>query len=235
MLSLQAVNQFYGDKHVLWNLNLDLVPGECACVIGAPGMGKSTLMNCITGHIPVHSGTMIWQPPQSCPENIMPLSAAHRSQMGIAHLPREDRFFTQLTVEENLQIAMLAGKPSPGAVPHHIYDLFPALHGLRHLRAAELSEANLQQLALARALMTHPKLLILDEPLRRNTPQRLADMATLLRRLTRELGITILMVEQHLSFIRRTADRFILLHRGRNVAHGDVTHLNTVIGDWMEP
>lgn len=235
MLSLHAVNQFYGEKHVLWDLHLELVAGECACVIGAPGMGKSTLMNCITGHLPVHSGSMLWRPPQGGLQNILPLSARHRHQMGIGHLPREDRIFTPLSVEENLQIAMLAGNPPPGNVPHHIYDLFPALYALRHVRAAELTTEHLQQLTLARALMAQPRLLVLDEPLRHNPPQRLGEMATLLRRLTRELGITILMAEQHLAFIRRAADRFILLHRGRNVADGEICLLDSAIGDWMVP
>lgn len=236
MLSLRAVNQFYGDNHILWNLDLELAPGECTCVLGAPGQGKTTLVNCIAGYLPVQSGSMLWQEAGHPPENMLDKPVEGRTALGIGYVPQDRRIFSQLTVEENLQIAMMAGQQAPGVIPPLIYDLFPELYGLRQVKSGELQVDTRQQLALARALVLQPKLLILDEPALGSGQRFINEMVNLIRRLNHDFGLTILLVEQRLPFIRRVADKFCLLHKGRNVAQGDVAQLDDkLVSDWLEP
>nr|WP_318382296.1 ATP-binding cassette domain-containing protein [uncultured Enterobacter sp.] len=236
MLSLRAVNQYYGTQHTLWNVDLDLVPGTCTCVMGLQGMGKTTLVNCITGNLPIESGSIIWQDGTAPPLDLLKVNPEHRTAMGIGYVPQDRRIFSQLTVEENLHIAMLAVGEPGSAVTRDIYDLFPELYALRQIKGAGLSEDNQHQLALARALVTNPRLLILDEPTRGLGQAFIHKLGNLLVRLNQDLGMTILLAEQHLSFIRRVADRFCLLHRGRNVAQGEVNQLdNQLLSHWMSP
>ncbi|MGY5957786.1 ATP-binding cassette domain-containing protein [Kosakonia sp. BK9b] len=236
MLSLRAINQYYGNQHTLWNIDLDLTPGVCTSVIGLPGMGKTTLINCITGYLPVESGSMIWQEAGAPPCNLLSLQAEHRCAIGMGYVPQDKRIFSQLTIEENLHIAMLAGGEPRSAVSQDIYDLFPELYALRKERGAALSEDNQHQLALARALVTHPRLLILDEPTRGLGQAFVHKLGNLIVRLNQDFGMTVLLAEQQLSFIRRVADRFCLLHRGRSVAGGDIKQLDDqMLSHWMTP
>ncbi|GGD10666.1 MULTISPECIES: ABC transporter ATP-binding protein [Franconibacter] len=236
MLSLRAVNQYYGTQHTLWNVDLDLLPGECTCVMGAPGMGKTTLVNCIAGYLPVQSGSITWREAGKPPEELLTMPPEHRAALGISFLPQDRRIFSQLTVEENLRIAMLAAADKPGPLPEMIFDLFPDLYALRHARGGELSGDNQQQLALARALVNQPRLLILDEPTRGAGQNVIQKLSLLIVRLNRDFGLTVLLVEQQLSFIRRVADRFCLLHRGRAVARGSVAQLdNEKLAHWITP
>ncbi|WP_435929595.1 ABC transporter ATP-binding protein [Dryocola sp. BD613] len=236
MLSLRAVNQFYGENHVLWNLDLELIKGECTCVLGAVGMGKTTLINCITGYLPVQSGSMIWNEAGRPPQDLLARPVEDRAALGISYVTQERRIFSQLCVEENLQIARLAGNERARAIPSMVYDLFPALYALRHARGSELTGDIQQQLVLARALVSEPKLLILDEPAWASGQGFIHDMGNIIHRLKRDFGLTILLVEQRLSFIRRVADRFCLLHRGRNVAQGKVALLDDkLVAGWMTP
>ena len=236
MLSLRAVNHYYGSQHTLWNVDLELKPGKCTCVMGRQGMGKTTLVNCITGHLPVASGTITWQDGGSAPYDLMPLSAQSRSAIGIGYVPQDKRIFSQLSVEENLHIALAAGGEPASAVAGEIYDLFPELYALRQSKGITLSADDQYQLALARALIVQPRLLILDEPSRGAGPRCLQKLAELLLRLNRDIGLTVLLAEQHLPFIRRVADRFCVLHRGRNVAEGDIMALDEpLLAQWMTP
>lgn len=236
MLSLRAVNQYYGNQHTLWNVDLDLVPGACNCVMGLQGMGKTTLVNCITGNLPIESGSIIWQAADAQPLDLRNINPVQRASMGIGYVAQDRRIFSQLSVEENLHIAMLAGGAPGNAVTADIYDLFPELYALRQLKGAALSDDHQYQLALARAMVTQPRLLILDEPTRGQSLAFIQKLGSLLTRLNQDLGMTLLLAEQHLSFIRRVAHRFCLLHRGRNVAQGDVNQLdNQLLSHWMSP
>ncbi|EMM5272670.1 ABC transporter ATP-binding protein [Klebsiella quasipneumoniae] len=236
MLNLQAVNHFYGNQHSLWNVDLELRPGECIGVLGREGMGKTTLVNCIAGHLPVASGRMTWHDIGAPPQDLTPLSAQSRSAIGIGYVPQNKRIFSQLSVEENLHIALAAGKPGANASGGEIYEHFPELYALRQRKGASLSDDDQYQLALARALIVQPRLLILDEPSRGRGPRCLQKLADLLLRLNRDIGLTVLLAEQHLPFIRRVADRFCVLHRGRNVAEGDIMALDEpLLAQWMTP
>ncbi|MBP2170428.1 ABC-type branched-subunit amino acid transport system ATPase component [Erwinia toletana] len=235
MLSLRAVNQFYGQNHILWDVDLDLPPGTCTGILGSPGMGKTTLVNCIMGNLPVNSGSMTWQEDDSPPKNLLLQPMETRARMGIGYVPQGRQIFSQLSVEDNLLIALLAGQDDRHrAIPPMVYELFPHLYSLRHQRSGELPADQQQQLALARALVLQPKLLILDEPTEGMSPWLEEEMGNLIHRLNHDFGLTILLLEQRLSFIRRVADYFLLLHRGRNVAQGKVAQLDdSMVNMWM--
>ncbi|MFO3903357.1 ATP-binding cassette domain-containing protein [Enterobacter hormaechei] len=227
MLSLRAVNQYYGDRHTLWNVDLDLPPGVCTGVVGLPGMGKTTLVSCIAGLLPIASGTMVWH---ETPGELHPAGAE------ISVVPQDRRIFSQLTVEENLHIALMAKGVAGGSVSRDVFEFFPELYPLRQQRASGLNDDQQYQLALANALVTRPRLLILDEPSRGTGQLFSLKLAQLLLRFNRELGLSVLLAEQHLSLIRRVADRFCLLYRGRNVAQGRVSELDDpLIAHWMGP
>ncbi|MGQ9451084.1 MULTISPECIES: ABC transporter ATP-binding protein [Leclercia] len=226
MLSLRAVNQYYGDRHTLWNVDLDLPPGLCTGVVGLPGMGKTTLVSCIAGLLPIASGTMVWH--DAGPEI--------RPGQGISFVSQDRRIFSQLTVEENLHVARMAKGVAGGSVSRDVFEFFPELYPLRQHRASGLNDDQQYQLALANALVTRPRLLILDEPSRGTGQLFTLKLAQLLLRFNRELGLSVLLAEQHLSLIRRVADRFCLLYRGRNVAQGRVSELDDpLIAHWMGP
>jgi len=226
MLSLRAVNQYYGDRHTLWNVDLDLPPGLCTGVVGLPGMGKTTLVSCIAGLLPIASGTMVWH--DAGPKT--------RPGEGISFVPQDRRIFSQLTVEENLHVARMAKGVAGGSVSRDVFEFFPELYPLRPHRASGLNDDQQYQLALANALVTRPRLLILDEPSRGTGQLFTLKLAQLLLRFNRELGLSVLLAEQHLSLIRRVADRFCLLYRGRNVAQGRVSELDDpLIAHWMGP
>ncbi|WP_029687259.1 ABC transporter ATP-binding protein [Tatumella saanichensis] len=235
MLSLRAINQFYGQNHILWDVDLDLMPGSCTAVLGQHGMGKTTLVNCIMGYLPLNSGTMTWQENNAPPKDLALQPCEQRAGMGIGYVPQHRHIFSQMSVEDNLVIALKAARTAPPhAIPQMIFDLFPHLYDLRHQRGGDLTLDQQQQLALARALVLQPKLLILDEPTEGMSPWMEEDMGNLLRSLNRDYGMTILLLEQRISFIRRVADYFLLLHQGRNVAAGRVAQLDEgMINKWL--
>ena len=237
MLSLRSVNQFYGQNQILWDVDLDLPPGSCTGVLGSPGMGKTTLVNCIMGHLPVNSGSICWQEAGYPPENLLLQPAVQRARMGIGYVPQKRHIFTQMSVEDNLLIALLAAEDERNrAIPEMVFELFPALYSLRHQRSGELPVNLQQQLALARALVLKPRLLILDEPSGTMSPWLEEETGNLIRRLNREYGLTILLLEQHVSFIRRGAVSFLPLHRLRNVAQGRVAQLDDLtVNKWLTP
>ena len=127
MLSLRSVNQFYGQNHILWDVDLDLAPGTCTGVLGRQGMGKTTLVNCIMGRLPINSGSISWKEDGSPPEDLLLQPAEQRAQMGIGYVPQGRHIFTQMSVEDNLLIALLAGasqRDRHRAIPEMVFDCF---------------------------------------------------------------------------------------------------------------
>lgn len=231
MLSLRSLNQFYGQNHTLWDLNLELRRGQCTVLIGRNGVGKTTLVNCIMGFLPVVSGEMTWQLANEPPQNLLQQTVETRTALGISYVPQGRQIYSQLSVEENLQVALMAGRDKSRRIPPLIYNLFPSLRAMRARRAGDLCVGEQQRLAIGRALVLEPTLLILDEPTAGLQPSIAADIGSAIRILNREWGMTILMVEHTLPLVRRVADRFCLMDKGRDVAHGPLELLNEELID----
>ncbi|PWI33323.1 urea ABC transporter ATP-binding subunit UrtE [Vibrio albus] len=221
MLSIESLNQFYGQSHTLWDLNMQVPEGKCTCLMGRNGVGKTTLLQCIMGLLPVESGAIHYQG-----ENILSLSAEKRAPVGIGYVPQGRQIFPLLTVEENLRIGLPARGDGLRQIPDFIYELFPVLKEMLHRRGGDLSGGQQQQLAIGRALVVNPKLLILDEPTEGIQPNVVAEIGDIIRQLNEEIGLTVLLVEQKLPFARKVADNFCILDRGRQVATGDMDELN---------
>ena len=221
MLKIDAINQFYGQSHTLWDLSLELQQGECLCLMGRNGVGKTTLLNALMGQLPLKSG-QVWFDGQ----NITPLAVERRAELGIGYVPQGRQIFPLLTVEENLRIGLPARRDTSRQIPAFIYELFPVLKEMKQRRGGDLSGGQQQQLAIGRALVLDPKLLILDEPTEGIQPNVVAEIGDIIRRLNREIGLTVLLVEQKLPFARKVGDTFCLLDRGRNVASGAMSELD---------
>ena len=221
MLSIQGINQFYSQSHILWDLDLELKEGSCSCLLGRNGVGKTTLLKCITGLLPVKSGQI-----SLMGRDITKLSTENRARSGIGYVPQGREIFPLLTVEENLKISLGARPDRARQIPAHIYELFPVLKEMKHRRGGDLSGGQQQQLAIGRALVLAPKLLILDEPTEGIQPNIVRDISDVIRKLNTELGLTVLLVEQKLPFARRAAESFFIMERGRMVASGPMDDLN---------
>ncbi len=220
MLSVRGLNQFYGESHSLWDLNLEVLEGRCTCLMGRNGVGKTTLLQCIMGLLPVRSGTL-----EFSGLDLTKLAADRRAGLGIGYVPQGRQIFPLLTVQENLEIGLPARRNHCRRLPELVFELFPVLKEMLGRRGGDLSGGQQQQLAIGRALALDPKLLILDEPTEGIQPNIVAEIGDIIRRLNRETGLTVLLVEQKLPFARRVADRFCILDRGRAVANGAIAEL----------
>lgn len=221
MLQIKNINQYYGQSHILWDLSLNLKEGTCGCLIGRNGVGKTTLLKCITGILPVRDGVIEFNG-----HNINKLSTEARARAGIGFVPQGREIFPLLTVEENLKISLGARSDNLKTIPTQIYELFPVLKEMKSRRGGDLSGGQQQQLAIGRALVLDPKLLILDEPTEGIQPNIVRDIGDVIRKLNRELGLTVLLVEQKLPFARRVADDFFIMEKGSVVATGPIAELN---------
>lgn len=220
MLKLTKLNQFYGQSHTLWDISLEVQKGECLCVMGRNGVGKTTLMDTIMGQHRIESGTIEFDG-----EDITKLSVEDRASLGIGYVPQGRQIFPLLTVEENLKIGIGARSDGLKAVPKAIYDMFPVLYDMRHRQGGDLSGGQQQQLAIGRALVIDPKLIIFDEPTEGIQPNIVSEIAEIMRRLNKEIGLTVLLVEQKLPFARKMGDRFYIIDRGTHVADGQMSSL----------
>jgi urea transport system ATP-binding protein len=221
MLKVEQLNQYYGQSRTLWDLNLDVPEGKCTVLMGRNGVGKTTLLQCIMGLLPVKTGSM-----QFGDTDLRHVAAEERAGMGLGYVPQGRQIFPLLTVEENLLIGLPARRDGLKKVPDFIYEMFPVLKEMLGRRGGDLSGGQQQQLAIGRALVTDPKLLILDEPTEGIQPNIVADIGKVVRRLNQEMGLTVLLVEQKLPFARKVGDQFCLLDRGRAVAAGAMPELN---------
>ncbi len=219
MLSVDALNQYYGESHTLRDLSLEVPGGECTCLMGRNGVGKTTLLQCIMGLLPIRSGSMRFQD-----TDLANAPAERRARLGIGYVPQGRQIFPLLTVQENLEIGLPVRRLRK--IPQLVFELFPVLDEMRKRRGGDLSGGQQQQLAIGRALVLEPELLILDEPTEGIQPNIVAEIGDIIRRLNREAGLTVLLVEQKLPFARRVANRFCILDRGRSVATGVMPELD---------
>jgi urea transport system ATP-binding protein len=221
MLRVNKLNHYYGESHTLWDLDLNVPEGRCTCLMGRNGVGKTTLLQCVMGLLPIRSGEVVFDG-----EELTRQIAERRAPLGIGYVPQGRQIFSLLTVEENLRIGLPARKDRSNQIPDFIFELFPVLKEMLGRKGGDLSGGQQQQLAIGRALVVNPKLLILDEPTEGIQPNIVQEIGDIILRLNREIGLTVLLVEQKLPFARKVADRFCILDRGRHVAAGEMKQLD---------
>ena len=224
MLKVDGLNQFYGESHTLWDVDLEVPSGSCTCLMGRNGVGKTTLLKAVMGLLPVASGSIFFEV-----NELSSKPAELRAQQGIGYVPQGREIFTQLSVEENLRVGLLARSDGLNEIPELVFEIFPVLKQMLNRRGGDLSGGQQQQLAIGRALALNPKLLILDEPTEGIQPNIVHEIGDIIIRLNREKGLTILLVEQKLPFARRVAKHFCILDKGRNVASGSMENLGEEI------
>ena len=220
MLAVQGLNQFYGGSHILWDVDLFVPAGSRMCLMGRNGMGKTTLLKCIMGLLPASSGNTTFEG-----VNLLQCPAEERARLGIGYVPQGREIFPQLTVEENLRVGLGIRKNGARSIPERIFDLFPVLKQMLNRRGGDLSGGQQQQLAIGRALVLEPKMLILDEPTEGIQPNIVHEIGDIVLRLNKEESLTVLLVEQKLPFARRVASEFCILDKGRRVASGAIDEL----------
>lgn len=225
MLEVLDVETGYGDGQVLWGVSLAVDRAEAVALLGRNGVGKTTLLKTVLGHLPLKSGRVVYRG-----RDITRLAPHHRARRGIGYVPQGRGIFPFLTVEENLKtgLAALAGRLHPRAqrIPEAVFELFPILWELRAKRAGALSGGQQQQLAIARALVGLPDLLLLDEPTEGIQPSVVEKIQEALLWIRSELRIALLVVEQNLDFVWGFAQRFYVMDRGQVVMGGKVREAN---------
>ncbi|WP_019143390.1 urea ABC transporter ATP-binding subunit UrtE [Noviherbaspirillum massiliense] len=225
MLQVSQLNQYYGSSHTLRGVSLSLEKGQCLALLGRNGVGKTTLLKCLMGVLPAASGQV-----RLGGRDITKLRPHERAALGIAYVPQGREIFARLSVEENLMMGM-ATKPGRKAstIRGEVYELFPVLKDMLQRRGGDLSGGQQQQLAIARALLADPQLIILDEPTEGIQPSIIKDIGRVIRLLRERGDIAILLCEQYFDFAHELADEFIVLSRGEVVASGsqkDMAHEN---------
>jgi urea transport system ATP-binding protein len=215
VLSVVALNQYYGSSHTLRNVAFEAPTGAVTVVLGRNGVGKTTLLKCLAGLLPVRSGAIRFDG-----VDVTKAPAHARARLGMGYAPQGREIFPRLTVEENLRLG-LATKPGGTPIPQRIFEMFPVLADMLHRRGGDLSGGQQQQLAIGRALAAAPKLLVLDEPTEGIQPSIIKDIERAIRRLAAEGGMAILLVEQYYDFARSLADRYVVLSRGEVIKAGN--------------
>ncbi len=219
-LEIDNINQFYGQSHTLWDVSLKLREGRVTCLMGRNGVGKTTLLKAVMGLVAVASGSVRFKNAE-----LIGKRTDVRARMGIGYVPQGREIFGQLTVEENLKIGLSARADKSKTVPAQIYEFFPVLKEMKHRRGGDLSGGQQQQLAIGRAMVLEPKLLILDEPTEGIQPNIVAEIGEFITRMCKELGMSVLLVEQKLPIVRKVAEDFAILDKGRVVAGGELSAL----------
>jgi urea transport system ATP-binding protein len=220
LLATQKLSFSYGMVQALREVTMNMVPGRVTCVMGRNGVGKTTLMKNIMGLLKPTAGAVVLGE-----KDVTRLPANRRAKAGIALVPQGRQIFPKLTVEENLRIGLQGRTDGIRAVPTELYDLFPVLKQMAKRMGGDLSGGQQQQLAIARALCGDPKVLLLDEPTEGIQPNIIQQIGIVLRKLVVERGMTIVLVEQYLDFVREFGEYFYILNRGAVVAEGATTDL----------
>lgn len=222
MLQVEQVNQYYGAAHTLRGVSLSVAKGECMALLGRNGVGKTTLLKCLMGVLPVARGSVRWNG-----SDITRLSPHRRAARGIAYVPQGRDIFARLTVEENLLMGMATlPRREASRISGEVYELFPVLKEMLGRRGGDLSGGQQQQLAIARALLARPGLIILDEPTEGIQPSIIKDIERVIRLLRERGDIGILLCEQYFDFARALADKFVVLSRGEVVAGGTAAEMD---------
>jgi urea transport system ATP-binding protein len=215
MLSVEAIDLYYGASHTLRRVSLTAKKGEVTCILGRNGVGKTSLLRAIFGVQPIRFGRIRWE------DRILNYLPPHqRARAGLALVPQGREIFPRLTVRENLETGFAPLPRSERTIPDEIFTLFPVLNEMLHRRAGDLSGGQQQQLAIGRALVTRPRLLILDEPTEGIQPSIIKDIERVIRSLAARGNMAILLVEQYFEFARDLAASYLVMQRGEVVLSG---------------
>ncbi|MCL1473716.1 urea ABC transporter ATP-binding subunit UrtE [Argonema antarcticum] len=222
MLQVSGLNVYYGESHILRDVDLNVPAGEMVCLIGRNGVGKTTLLKTIMGLLKPRRGNIIFGG-----ESIADKSPDKRAKLGIGYVPQGREIIARLTVKENLLLGLEARRERVNSqeIPEEIYALFPVLKSMLSRMGGDLSGGQQQQLAIARALMGRPRLLVLDEPTEGIQPSIILEIEAAVRGIVQSTGISVLLVEQHLHFVRQ-ADRYYAMQKGGIVASGATSELS---------
>ncbi|WP_300725257.1 urea ABC transporter ATP-binding subunit UrtE [Pseudomonas sp.] len=223
MLQVEKLHQYYGGSHILRGLSFEVKVGEVTCLLGRNGVGKTTLLKCLMGLLPIKEGQVHWEG-----NAITTLRPHQRVQAGIAYVPQGREIFGRLTVEENLLMGLSRFPGSEAReVPAFIYELFPVLLQMKHRRGGDLSGGQQQQLAIGRALASRPRLLILDEPTEGIQPSVIKEIGAVIKMLAARGDMAILLVEQFYDFAEALADQYLVMSRGEIVQQGRGENMQT--------
>ena len=222
MLHISDLNVYYGESHILRNVDLNINAGEMVCLIGRNGVGKTTLLKTLMGILKPRSGAINYEQ-----QNLINKTSDQRARLGLGYVPQGRDIIPRLTVKENLTLGLeaLPTRRKNATIPEEIFDLFPVLKPMLSRMGGDLSGGQQQQLAIARALVGEPKLLILDEPTEGIQPSIILEIEAAVRRIVASKGIAVLLVEQHLHFVRQ-ADRYYAMQKGGIVASGFTSELS---------
>jgi urea transport system ATP-binding protein len=222
MLTATNIDLFYGASQALRQVSITAEQGKVTCVLGRNGVGKTSLIRAIAGLSSIQAGNLVL-----AGKDITKMSTAERARIGIALVPQGREIFAQLTVAENLKTGFAVLPRQDRYYPEDIFELFPVLKSMLHRRGGDLSGGQQQQLAIARALVMRPKLLLLDEPTEGIQPSIIKDIERVIALLRDRGTMAIVLVEQYFDFAKRLADSFIVLDRGRVVTAGNRQMLET--------
>jgi urea transport system ATP-binding protein len=222
MLRLTDLSFSYGSVRALRGVSMVMPPGQVTCVIGRNGVGKTTLMKTVMGQLS-HSAGQIWLGERT----IEHLPPNRRAKLGVALVPQGRQIFPKLTVEENLRIGLQARTDGRRSVQDEMYELFPVLRTMARRMGGDLSGGQQQQLAIGRALVGEPRVLLLDEPTEGIQPNIIQQIGGVLQRLVETKNMTIVLVEQYLDFVKEFGRSFYVMNRGQVVAEGPTTELNS--------
>jgi urea transport system ATP-binding protein len=220
MLRVQGLNVSYGDSQVLWDVQLQVPPGQVVCLLGRNGVGKTTFLKTLMGLLRPWAGVITFNG-----KAITPLSPDRRARLGIGYVPQGRDIFPDLTVLENLRVGGVARGEKNGSIPVEIFQLFPILQTMLNRKGGVLSGGQQQQLAIARALITRPALLLLDEPTEGIQPSIILEIEQVIRRLKDTGQIAILLIEQYVDFARRLADYVYVMEKGSIVLEGKIQEI----------
>lgn len=224
MLEVNAVSVSYGKSRIVNNVSFAVDSSEKLAILGRNGVGKTTLLKSLIGLLPMQTGTL-----RLGDRNLTAMKAYERACNGISYVPQGREIIPNLTVQENLELGALAHTRAVRERMAEVFDYFPILPEHLHRKGGVLSGGQQQQLAIARALMSHPKALLLDEPTEGIQPNVVAEIGNILKRIHKTLQIPIIIVEQNLKFARRLADRFLIIQKGEIVAGGAMETLSDEI------
>jgi urea transport system ATP-binding protein len=220
MLRIEGLNQYYGGSHTLRDVTLEVAVGQVTTLLGRNGMGKTTLLKCLMGLLPARSGRIMFND-----LDLGRMKPSQRARAGIGYVPQGREIFSRLTVAENLKIAIeatpKARRDGDRGIPDWIYETFPILAEFAHRRGGDLSGGQQQQLAIARALVARPSLLILDEPTEGISPIVIQQIEKVIASLAAQRTMAILLVEQYYDFARTLADRYFVIQRGEIIRAGE--------------